>query len=123
MKKFLFTISTLCFAHISKAQITFQLNYGGQPFEAGYSVQQTADSGYIIAGRTISFIACSFDTYLIKTNVYGDIVWTKTYGGASVDIAYSVRQTTDGGYIVAGSTFSFGAGDWDVYLIKTNSFG
>src|SRR6185295_14370851 len=60
---------------------------------------------------------------LINTNAAGDVTWTKTYGGTSVDYGNSVQQTTDGGYIVAGSTLNFGAGNYDVYLIKTNATG
>ncbi|GAJ24067.1 unnamed protein product, partial [marine sediment metagenome] len=56
--------------------------------------------------------------YLIKTDVNGDTLWRKTYGGAEGDAGYSVQQTSDGGYIIAGGTVSFGAGNGDVYLIK-----
>jgi hypothetical protein len=88
----------------------------------GYSVQQTTDGGYIIAG-SISDGTGSNDVYLIKTNSSGDTLWTKTFGGTEWDNGFSVQQTTDGGYIVAGSTSSYGAGAYDVYLIKTDSNG
>jgi len=96
--------------------------YGGTNEENGISVQQTSDSGYVIAGFTCSFGAGSYDAYLIKTNASGDTLWTKTYGGTGLDVGYSVQQTTDGGFIIAGSTNSFGNGD-QVYLIKTNASG
>ena len=96
--------------------------YGGSSNDEGYSVQQTTDGGYIVAGCTNSFGAGIYDVYLIKTNSTGDIVWTRTYGGTKWDEGFSVQQIP-GGYIVAGGTNSFGAGDWDVYLIKTNSIG
>jgi len=89
----------------------------------GYSVQQTADSGYIIAGATASFGAGHNDVYLIRTNAQGDTLWTRTYGGLGVDYGYCVRQTSDGGYIIAGITNSFGAGILEAYLIKTNALG
>ncbi len=90
----------------------------------GMSVQQTTDGGYIVAGGTEGWGAeAIYDVYLIKTNYFGDTLWTKTYGGTEDDIGYSVQQTTDGGYIVAGYTYSYGEGERDVYLIKTDSLG
>jgi len=97
--------------------------YGGAAKDVGLSVQQTADSGYVIAGWTESFGAGATDFYLIKTNAAGDTLWTRTYGGASEDLGNSVQQTADGGYVIAGYTASFGAGDWDAYLIKTDAAG
>jgi hypothetical protein len=97
--------------------------YGGSDVDLAYSVQQTADGGYIVAGYTNSFGASYYDFYLVKTNSSGDTLWTRTYGGDSDEHAYSVRQTTDGGYIVAGETMSSGAGDYDAYLVKTDAQG
>jgi hypothetical protein len=97
--------------------------YGGASLDEGWSVQQTADSGYIIAGYTKSFGAGWYDVYVIKTDSRGDTLWTRTYGDADDEIGYSARQTTDGGYIVAGVTESFGAGYADVYLVRTDGNG
>lgn len=91
--------------------------------DIGYSVAQTLDGGYILVGETDSFGAGGQDVYLIKTDADGNCIWAKTFGGANSDIGYSVRQTSDGGYIVAGETESFGAGNGDVYLIKTYANG
>jgi len=97
--------------------------YGGTGADLGNSVEQTADSGYIVAGYTNSFGAGGNDVYLIKTNATGDTTWTRTCGTTADDLGYSVRQTSDRGYIVAGYTSSSGADSDDVYLVKTNASG
>jgi hypothetical protein len=89
----------------------------------GYSVRQTTDEGYIIAGTMEGLAGDWYDLYLLKTDSVGDTVWSRRYGGSQPDGAACVRQTRDGGYIVAGVTESFGAGDRDVYLIKTGPVG
>jgi len=96
-------------------------NYGGANWEWGHSIQQTSDTGYIIAAGTSSF-GNGCQVYLIKTNASGDTLWTRAYGGPGYDEGWLVQQTTDGGYIVAGYTASFGDSN-QVYLIKTNASG
>jgi hypothetical protein len=86
-------------------------------------VRQTTDNGYIIVGYKKNTGIDSADIYLVKTNTTGDTLWTRAYGGADNDYGNSVRQTNDGGYIIIGSTKSFGSGNSDVYLIKTDSSG
>ena len=97
--------------------------YGGEDYDVGMSVQQTTDGGYIIAGTTRSFGGGSMEVWLIKTNPNGDTVWTKTYGGTQYEEARSVQPTVDGGYVIAGRTQSYGWGDHDVWLLKTNANG
>lgn len=94
--------------------------FGGSSLDFGEVVRQTADGGYIIAGATSSCGAGSYDVYLIKTDASGNKEWEKAIGGSSSDFAYSVEQTTDGGYIIAGATDSHGAGGGDVYLVKVS---
>jgi len=107
----------------ANGNVQWAKTYGGKSFEEAFSVQQTSDGGYILAGRTYSFGAGGYDVLLIKTDANGNIQWAKTYGGANHDWTYSVQQTSDGGYIVAGYTASFGAGWGDIFLIKTDANG
>lgn len=97
---------------------------GGTSYENGAGVQQTTDGGYIICGKTSSFGVGSTAVYLVKTDLGGNVIWSKTYGGAGSfqDVAYSVQQTADHGYVLTGFVTSFGVAS-DVYLIKTDSSG
>jgi hypothetical protein len=107
-------------------QILWMKTYGGNCQEYGCSVQSTSDGGYIVAGYSWSFGAGNpFHTnvYLIKTDAKGDTLWTKIYGDTANDRGYSVQLTSDGGYIIAGFTESFGSGKSDVWLLKTDSNG
>ncbi len=97
--------------------------YGGSGEERGYSVQETSDNGFIIAGCTNSFGAGMNDIYLIRTDYNGDTLWTKTFGGSYHDWGYSIKNIIENGFILAGTTESFGAGYWDVYLLRIDSFG
>jgi len=122
-------IVTILFAYLPKntypqaPDTLWTRTYGGAGSDVGYSVQQTNDGGFIIAGATNSFGAGDYDIYLIKTNQFGDTLWTKIYGGADQDYGSEVQQTADGGYIVIGSTNSFNNSRDDLYLIKTDTNG
>lgn len=95
--------------------------YGGDGF-VGYGVQQTLDGGYIVAGMTESVGAGNMDVYVIRTDANGDSLWATTYGGEYGDLGYSIQQTSDGGFIIAGLSYSFAPfspDGYQIYLIKT----
>jgi hypothetical protein len=95
--------------------------YGTIETEIGYSVSTTSDRGFIIVGFRSS-ASTDDDIWLIKTDEFGDTLWTRTFGGAFRERAWCVKQTSDGGFILVGQTYSFSASR-DVYLIKTDSLG
>ncbi|MBK5283997.1 MAG: hypothetical protein JJE25_01215, partial [Bacteroidia bacterium] len=82
-------------------------------------LQQTSDGNFIIFGTS----STPQDIFLLKTDTSGNVIWSKTYGGIGTEGAYTGMQTSDGGYIVTGGTGSFGAGNMDIYLVKTDSAG
>jgi hypothetical protein len=121
--RFLTALLILALASPLVAQTAFQRTFGGSNSDYGYSVAPTADSGYIITGYTWSYGAGERDVWLIKTNADGDTMWTRTFGGDSSDSGLSVAQTADGGYVITGYTWSYGAGRSDAWLIKTDTTG
>lgn len=92
--------------------------YGGVGNEEAYSLAQTNDGGYVLAGYTDSYGAGGKDFYVVRTDGEGNVLWTKTLGGTGDDVCRSIQQTTDGGYILAGYTTSFGSGNNDWWIIK-----
>lgn len=99
---------------------------GGESYEDAYDIQEALDGGFIIVGRTLSFGNGGADSYLVKIDSLGIVQWTSTYGGAQNEFAVSVQLTADGGYIIAGDTWSFGGGTpaySNVYLSKADANG
>ena len=85
--------------------------------EAGYSILQKLDSNFVILGSSDN------DILLVEADRYGNINWSQTYGGSQLDQAYHIAQTSDGGFIISGSTESFGFGGSDIRLTKTDPNG
>jgi predicted secreted protein len=119
----LISVLLLTFIEAGAQPSTWQNYWGGYNMEVGNAIQQTSDDGFIIAGGTFSFGAGLSDVYLIKTDSLGNTEWTRTYGGPGDDLANSVKQTRNGGYILAGHTNSYGARGYDIFLIRTDAQG
>jgi len=117
--------------------------YGGTDLEMAYTLVQTTDGGYALAGssgwqrlelyassedrramfNTMSFPVRLTDFWLVKTDANGNEQWDRTYGGSDEDVAQALVQTEDGGFALAGYTYSFGAGKTDFWLVKTDANG
>jgi hypothetical protein len=97
--------------------------YGGISPDWVNAARATADGGYVLVGCTESFGEGLKDVYLLKLNADGDTLWARTYGGIGREIGYSLQLAPDGGYLIAGSTDSYGGGRDDIWLVKTDSLG
>jgi predicted secreted protein len=107
----------------ASGNVEWNRTYGDIFFEAANSLKKTRDDGFILAGSTYSYGAGGSDFWLVKTDNLGNVQWNRTYGGPGEDYGFSVVQTFDGGYAIAGSTNSFGAGVYDFWLVKTDYSG
>lgn len=121
---FFFIFIMVCLFNYAHSQpITFEKTYGGALADSGITVIQTLDGGYLIAGGTFSYGTGSSDYYLIKTDEYGDTLWTKTYGGTGKESLSSMIETNDGNYALWGFTNSYGELYSNFYLIKVTPAG
>ncbi|HHT9141305.1 MAG TPA: hypothetical protein ACFYEA_06015, partial [Candidatus Tripitaka californicus] len=107
--------------------VEWQKTYGGNKSDIANCIQQTRDGGYIVAGMTESFGAGVYDFWVLKLRSDGAVEWQKSYGGGVDDWAICIKQTHDGGYIVAGWTNSFGTGEEtaeeDAWVLKLRANG
>lgn len=97
--------------------------FGGINRDLSTNFQKTSDGGYIFTGLTESFGSGFNDFFLTKTDVNGNISWSKVFGGSSFETSYHVLQTNDGGYILAGGSSSFGSSSYEMYIVKTDNNG
>ncbi len=118
---FLITTSGILYAQNTLFFSTYGSTNGDEEME---SLIQTGDLGLLVAGMSDAFSTNGDgDLLMLKTDVNGNIQWSKTYGGTSNDMATDVKETPDGGFIVAGWTQSFGAAGYDFWVLKTDSNG
>lgn len=107
----------------ANGQQQWQKTIGGAGEDIGWSIAINEDQGYTIAAQTNSVGNGDLDAYLIRTDANGDTLWTKAFGGPQVDRVFSLGIADDGSILLAGITYSFGAGDRDAYLLKTDKTG
>jgi hypothetical protein len=106
-----------------EGNLLWDRTYGGGGNDMAMSLIQTTDGGYAILGETSSKGAGGLDFWIIKLDKQGNLLWDKTFGGSDEETAKSLIQTTDGGYAVAGDTYSYGAGKYDTWVIKLDEKG
>lgn len=106
-----------------EGEMQWSKTFGGEGKDRCWGVLPMGDGGYVLVGETTSFGSGAEDCYLIKTDASGNDVWSRTFGGEKGDRCFSIAQADDGGFVLAGQTYSEGAGDRDVYLIKTDAAG
>jgi hypothetical protein len=107
----------------SSGNVIWTKTIGGSDWDGAWSIIQSSDGGYVVAGETWSFGAGYDDFYVVKLDSSGNVIWTKTIGWSGGDGAWSIIQSSDGGYVVAGYTYSFGAGGFDFYVVKMDDNG
>jgi hypothetical protein len=98
-------------------------SYGGVDDDYFSDLIQTTDGGFALTGSTRSSGAGQNDMWLVKTDIAGNLEWNHTYGGKHTEFANSLVQTNDGGFALAGSSSSYGAGSSDMWLVRTDTNG
>jgi len=113
----------------ANGELTWEETYGGDGFDEGYCIEQTADGGFVIVGESNSFVSGPVDVYVLKLDADGNLEWQKTYrsdgsdGSDGSDEAFCIRKTSDGGYIIAGRSDSQNTGMYDAYILKLDANG
>lgn len=97
--------------------------YGRDEQEFCTSALRTTDNGVLLAGQTLSYGAGFWDYYVVRTNANGDTIWTRSYGGTGADFCTDAIETSDGGFILAGRTESFGVDGYDYWVVRLNTDG
>lgn len=121
------TWSDMCLLRVDFAGEREWTNWYGSPewgdTDVANCVLQSPDGGFVVGGYTRSYGAGDWDIYLVKTSDTGEEKWSKTYGGNHSDTISSLVPSADGGYAIAGTTYSFGGGGESMYLVKTDTSG
>lgn len=103
--------------------VDWQKSYGGAVYDYALSIQPTPDGGSVVGAETCSLGAGNCDFWVLKLDGSGNVVWQKTYGGTDYEEAHSIQRTSDGGFVMGGTTCSFGAGGCDAWVLKMDAGG
>lgn len=124
MKNIVSILSTLILTLPLYSQQFSIKTFGKEHTDRGVAIEKALnDEGYVVVGLTKNFGVQGEDVYLIKTDSEGNLDWQKTYGGKGDDNGWAIKKTADNNYLIAGFSNSFGNGDWDIFVIKTDSKG
>jgi len=104
-------------------EVLWQRHLGGTKQDIIYTAVEKKEGGFILAGRTSSKGAGGFDYWIISMDKRGRLLWKRTAGGGKDDSARALIQQKDGGFVIAGTTASFGSGGRDIWLVKVNKDG
>ncbi len=107
----------------SMGNVLWSKTYGGVANDMASDVLPTSDGGFIIIGQTESFGTGGVDAWALKLDSNGNIMWEKTYGGTANDVVKSIKETVDGGFVLAGRSESYGTGGSDAWILKLDSNG
>lgn len=122
--KFFFFFAALSAALSASSQtLQFEKKYGSAKMDIGFSVCKVSTGGYAVFGYTQNNPETLGDYYVIRTDVNGNMLWSNTYGGVDAESGLAIAETNDGGFILAGTTRTFGAGEGDCWLVKINATG
>lgn len=116
------SLALCCTVQNGICQATFQRQFGGADVESVGQIALASDGGFLIAGSTRSYGSGETDAYVIRLNAQGDTLWTRAFGGAAYEDLRTVLADDDG-WLVAGYTSSFGAGQSEALLVNLDDAG
>ena len=106
----------------ASGNVEWQNTFGGDALEYGFDVVPVSD-GYVFTGSTSSYGTEFYDLWILKVDLTGVLVWDQLYGSTMIDIGKSIIQNESGGFTILGQTSSYGSGEYDFWIIKTDENG
>lgn len=128
-RRILYGLLLVCCAWVSSfaqpvaPEVLWTRTFGGPRFEKANAITPTSDGGFVLVHMSSSYGAGDFDRYVVKTDSNGILLWDSIYGGPDWDETWAVWECADGGFVLVGTTKSFGNGWWDGYVSKIDSVG